>query len=86
VSRTPEVETFRYSPCESNKPGQGEEGCGSAAGCDGVDPAVRRLDEKNAKVDTFADVAAEWLAFQRKRFAPATMEKAEWASRDLINP
>jgi hypothetical protein len=26
------------------------------------------------------------LALQRKRFAPATMEKAEWTFRDLINP
>jgi len=31
-------------------------------------------------------VALEWLEMQRKRFAPATMEKAEWTFRDLINP
>jgi Phage integrase central domain len=34
----------------------------------------------------FAVIAAEWLGLQRKRFAPATMEKAEWTFRDLINP
>ena len=53
---------------------------------DGIDPAVRRLVEKNAKADAFAVIAAEWLELQRKRFAPATMEKAEWTFRDLINP
>ena len=53
---------------------------------DGFDPAVQRLVEKNAKVDTFAAMAAEWLGLQRKRFAPATMEKAEWTFRDPINP
>jgi len=53
---------------------------------DGVDPAVQRLVEKNAKAETFAVIAAEWLELQRKRFAPATMEKAEWTFRDLINP
>jgi hypothetical protein len=53
---------------------------------DGADPAVQRLVDRNSKGDTFAVIAAEWLALQRKRFAPATMEKAEWTFRDLINP
>jgi integrase len=53
---------------------------------DGVDPSVQRLVEKNSKADTFALIAAEWLALQRKRFAPATMEKAVWTFDDLINP
>jgi hypothetical protein len=43
---------------------------------DGVDPAVQRLVEGNEKADTFAVIAAEWLALQRKRFALAAMEKA----------
>jgi hypothetical protein len=47
---------------------------------------VQRLIDRNAKADIFAVIAAEWLALQRKRFAPATMEKAEWTFRDLINP
>jgi hypothetical protein len=55
-------------------------------GADGVDPAVQRLADRNAKADTFAVIAAEWLALQRRRFAPATMEKAEWTFHDLINP
>src|SRR5262249_50082884 len=50
---------------------------------DGVDPAVQRLVERNAKADTFAVIAAEWLELQRKRFAPATIEKAEWTEFDL---
>jgi Arm domain-containing DNA-binding protein len=53
---------------------------------DVVDPAVQRLFARNAKADTFAVIASEWLGLQRKRFAPATMEKAEWSFRDLINP
>ena len=53
---------------------------------DGIDPAVQRLVDRNAMADTFAVLAAEWLGLQRRRFAPATMEKAEWTFRDLINP
>jgi integrase len=53
---------------------------------DGVDPAVQRLVDRNAKADTFAVIAQEWLELRRKRFAPATMKKAEWTFRDLINP
>jgi hypothetical protein len=44
------------------------------------------LVERNAKADTFAVIAQEWLELRRKRFAPATMKKAEWAFRGLINP
>jgi hypothetical protein len=52
----------------------------------GIDPAVQRLVDRNAKADTFAVIASEWLELRRKRFAPATMKKAEWTFRDLINP
>jgi hypothetical protein len=44
------------------------------------------LVDRNAKADTFAVIASEWLELRRKRFAPATMKKAEWTFRDLINP
>jgi Arm DNA-binding domain len=53
---------------------------------EGIDPAVQRLVETNARAHTFAVIAAEWLELLRKRFAPATMEKAERTFRDLINP
>jgi integrase len=47
---------------------------------------VQRPLDRNAKADTFAVIAAEWLGLQRKRLAPASMEKVEWTFRDLINP
>jgi hypothetical protein len=53
---------------------------------DGVDSAIQRLVARNAKADTFAVIASEWLGLQRRRFAPATMEKPGWTFRDLINP
>ena len=53
---------------------------------DGIDPAVQRLVDRNAKADPFAVIASEWLELRRKRFALATMKKAEWTFRDVINP
>jgi Arm DNA-binding domain len=50
---------------------------------DGIDPAVHRLVQKNAKADTFAVIAAEWLELQRKRFAPASLNELGW-NPDLI--
>jgi integrase len=52
----------------------------------GTDPAVdRKLNAAERKV-TFGEIAQEWLDLRRKKFAPATLEKAEWTFRDLINP
>jgi integrase len=53
---------------------------------DGVDPRAQKLEAKAAEVVTFAGVAAEWLELHRKRFAPATFEKAVWTFNDLVNP
>ena len=53
---------------------------------DGDDPSAQKQEIKAAEVVTFAGVAAEWLGLQRKRFAPATYEKATWTFNDLINP
>jgi len=53
---------------------------------DGVDPSAHKQEAKAAETVTFAGVAAEWLELHRKRFAPATYEKAVWTFNDLINP
>jgi integrase len=53
---------------------------------DGVDPSAHRQEAKAAEAVTFAGVAAEWLDLHRKRFAPATFEKAAWTFNDLVNP
>jgi integrase len=52
----------------------------------GVDPSVQKQEAKAAEPITFAGVAAEWLELHRKRFAPATYEKAVWTFNDLVNP
>jgi len=52
----------------------------------GADPAVQRQAEKLAQAQTFGEIALEWLAMQRKRFAPATCVKAQWTFSDLIIP
>jgi integrase len=52
----------------------------------GIDPAMERKAAKLTKANTFQDIAKEWLEMQRKRFAEATFEKAEWTFNDLINP
>lgn len=53
---------------------------------DGIDPSIQRKAEKAAKADTFQALSLEWLELQRKKFAPATFEKADWTFKDLINP
>jgi integrase len=53
---------------------------------DGKDPQVARQTRKMANAHTFAVIAAEWLELQRRRFAPATMAKAEWTFDELLNP
>lgn len=52
----------------------------------GVDPSEQRKAEKLALTDTFEAVAREWLALQTKKFAPATLEKAQWIFEDLLFP
>ena len=56
----------------------------------GVDPgeqrkAVKAAGEERA-TNSFAVIAAEWLALQRPRMAAATLEKAEWTFDELVNP
>lgn len=53
---------------------------------DGVDPSAKRKAEKLSQADTFAAIANEWLDLQRKKFAPKTLEKAEWTFKNLLNP
>ncbi len=53
---------------------------------DGIDPSLQRKAVKAAQADTFAAIALEWLELQRKKFATATFEKAEWTFKDLVNP
>ena len=53
---------------------------------DGIDPAIRKAANKLDTSDSFGAIAAEWLELQRKTFAPATWEKAQWTFNDLINP
>jgi integrase len=52
----------------------------------GIDPSSARKAEKAARADTFAAIALEWLDLQRKKMAAATLQKAEWTFKDLINP
>jgi integrase len=52
----------------------------------GIDPSAKRGAEKAAQAETFAAIAAEWLDLQRKGFSAATLEKAEWTIKDLLNP
>jgi integrase len=56
----------------------------------GVDPgeqrkAVKAAGEERA-ANSFAVIAAEWLALQKPRMAAATLEKAEWTFDELVNP
>lgn len=57
---------------------------------DGVDPGEARKASKAAGEDraanSFAVIAAEWLALQKPRMAAATLEKARWTFDDLVNP
>jgi integrase len=50
----------------------------------GVNPASKRRAERDAREDTFEAIAREWLA--KQRFAPATLEKADWTFQDLLFP
>jgi integrase len=56
----------------------------------GVDPgeqrkAVKAAGEERA-ANSFAVIAAEWLALQKPRMAAATLEKAQWTFDELVNP
>jgi integrase len=55
-----------------------------------VDPGEARKAAKAAggerAANSFAAIAAEWLAKQAPGMAPATLEKARWTFGDLINP
>lgn len=54
----------------------------------GVDPSHVRQQLKVARSsgNTFAAVAAEWLAKQQNVFAPVTLKTATWQVADLVNP
>jgi integrase len=55
-----------------------------------VDPGEARKAAKAAGAEraanSFAAIAAEWLAKQAHGMAPATLEKARWTFDDLVNP
>lgn len=53
---------------------------------DGVDPSTSRQSEKAATANTFAAVAAEWLAIQKKTLATKTYAKAAWTLETLVFP
>ena len=56
----------------------------------GVDPADMRKAAKAAgeerAANSFAMIAAEWLALQKLRMATATLEKAQWTFDEQVNP
>jgi len=56
----------------------------------GIDPAEQRKAVKVAGAEraanSFAVIAAEWLALQKARMATATHEKARWTFDELVNP
>ncbi|MEO7323945.1 MAG: integrase arm-type DNA-binding domain-containing protein [Dokdonella sp.] len=56
----------------------------------GVDPGEQRKAAKVAgeerAANSFAVLAAEWLALQKPRMAPATLEKAQWTFDEQVNP
>lgn len=45
---------------------------------DGIDPGQQRQAEREARADTFAAVAADWLERQRASMTTGTAEKAQW--------
>jgi integrase len=57
---------------------------------EGTDPGEARKASKAAgeerAANSFAMIAAEWLALQKPRMAAATLEKARWTFDDLVNP
>lgn len=57
---------------------------------EGTDPGEARKASKAAgeerAANSFAMIAAEWLALQKPRMAAATLEKAQWTFDDLVNP
>jgi integrase len=56
----------------------------------GVDPGEQRKAAKAAgeerAANSFAVIAAEWLALQKTRMAVATLEKAQWTFDEQVNP
>lgn len=45
---------------------------------EGIDPGQQRQAEREARADTFAAVAADWLERQRASMTTGTVEKAQW--------
>jgi integrase len=56
----------------------------------GIDPGVARKAHKRVgsghASDSFAAIAAEWLAMQESRMADTTHRKAQWTFEELVNP
>jgi len=50
---------------------------------DGIDPSIKKKSEKNAALDTFEVIAAEW--FGQQNYKPKTRKKVEWLLRDWLN-
>ena len=47
---------------------------------------ARKVAAKTSAANSFAAVAAEWLAKQKRKMAPATYEKAKWTLENLASP
>lgn len=52
---------------------------------EGTDPSAEKKAARLAVADTFAGVAAEWLALNRKSYHKKTISKAEWLLDDWLN-
>lgn len=52
----------------------------------GISPAAHRKAARDARADTFAALAAEWLQLQRSKLAATTYEKARWMLEELLGP
>jgi len=50
---------------------------------DGIDPSIKKKSEKNAALDIFEVIAAEW--FGQQKYKPKTRKKVEWLLRDWLN-
>jgi hypothetical protein len=53
---------------------------------DDIDPAIHKQAQKRALMNSFGEIALEWLQSQRHAFAPKTFAKAEWTVNDLLIP
>lgn len=51
---------------------------------DGIDPSAKKRAERQARADTFAAIAAEYIELRRGHLNPRTLAKAEWLLKDWL--